>query len=502
MSQKKLSRIQQNMLAGLVCQVVTILVGFLLPRLYLSYYGSDVNGELNTIKQLFAYLYLLEAGVGLATTQALYRPVALEDHQSVSEVLAATNHYYRRTGLLYAAIVLGIGTIYPMVVRFSLPRGVILLYTILYGLPSVVSFLVQGKYRLLMEVDGRSYILSGLNTVVQLVSGIGKVAVLMLTQNILATQLLYCLCSMLPIPVILWYVRRNYPWIDRRAKPNYAAVAQKNSVLLHQLSSVIFNNTDMVLLSYFCDFKAVSVYSVYNLFFTQISFVMTLVINSVSFQMGQLFQTDRKRFERVYDLYETVYLAFDGFCYAMTAVFLLPVIRIYTAGIHDANYIDVALILLFAGKAVIENGKNIYHQVIQYEGSFKETQWHAVVEMCINLVVTLIAIQFCGIYGCLIGTVAALVFRWAAVVWYSYRKILRTSIWPTVRKWLCNAVLFVLVVLILGVQSHPEWSLLEVVGKAILNGIWVAALFAAGNLLVNRGTWKGLCELYAERKKA
>ena len=106
---KNLSRVERNMLTGLFCQFVTILLGFLMPRLYLTYYGSGVNGELNTIKQLFAYLYLLEAGVGLATTQALYRPVAMDDHQTVSEILAATDHYYRRTGTLYAFIVVAIG---------------------------------------------------------------------------------------------------------------------------------------------------------------------------------------------------------------------------------------------------------------------------------------------------------------------------------------------------------------------------------------------------------
>ena len=226
---KNLSRVERNMLTGLFCQFVTILLSFLMPRLYLTYYGSGVNGELNTIKQLFAYLYLLEAGVGLATTQALYRPVAMEEHQTVSEILAATDHYYRRTGTLYALIVVAIGVVYPMVVHFTLPRGVVLLYTILYGLPSVTSFFVQGKYRLLMDVDGRRYVLSNLETATNLISGIGKVLVLMLTRNLLAMQLLYCLCSMLPIPVILWYTHKNYPWIDHHAKPDYSAVAQKNS---------------------------------------------------------------------------------------------------------------------------------------------------------------------------------------------------------------------------------------------------------------------------------
>ena len=126
---KNLSRVERNMLTGLFCQFVTILLSFLMPRLYLTYYGSGVNGELNTIKQLFAYLYLLEAGVGLATTQALYRPVAMEEHQTVSEILAATDHYYRRTGTLYALIVVAIGIVYgdigtsPLYVMKSILEG-------------------------------------------------------------------------------------------------------------------------------------------------------------------------------------------------------------------------------------------------------------------------------------------------------------------------------------------------------------------------------------------
>lgn len=112
----------------------------------------------------------------------------MEEHQTVSEILAATDHYYRRTGTLYALIVVAIGIVYPMVVHFTLPRGVVLLYTILYGLPSVTSFFVQGKYRLLMDVDGRRYVLSNLETATNLISGIGKVLVLMLTQNLLAMQ--------------------------------------------------------------------------------------------------------------------------------------------------------------------------------------------------------------------------------------------------------------------------------------------------------------------------
>ena len=55
---KNLSRVERNMLTGLFCQFVTILLGFLMPRLYLTYYGSGVNGELNTIKQPLLFFFI------------------------------------------------------------------------------------------------------------------------------------------------------------------------------------------------------------------------------------------------------------------------------------------------------------------------------------------------------------------------------------------------------------------------------------------------------------
>ncbi|MBR2365804.1 MAG: sugar isomerase, partial [Oscillospiraceae bacterium] len=97
-------------------QVVLIALSFLLPRLYLENFGSEVNGVLSTIKQIFVYMLLLESGAGLATTQALYKPVAERDHNRISAVLSATHSYYVKVGAAYAAIVLLIACVYEFAV--------------------------------------------------------------------------------------------------------------------------------------------------------------------------------------------------------------------------------------------------------------------------------------------------------------------------------------------------------------------------------------------------
>ena len=94
-------RIKYNLLSGIVYQVVLIAMSFLLPRLYLENFGSEVNGVLSTIKQIFTYMCLLEAGVGLATTQALYKPVAEKEQRDISAIMAATNSYYKNNNCKY-----------------------------------------------------------------------------------------------------------------------------------------------------------------------------------------------------------------------------------------------------------------------------------------------------------------------------------------------------------------------------------------------------------------
>ena len=83
---QKDSRIRYNLISSVIYQTVLIGLSFILPRLYLENFGSEVNGVLSTIKQIFTYMCLLEAGVGLATPLALYRCIGKHDRKSVGAV--------------------------------------------------------------------------------------------------------------------------------------------------------------------------------------------------------------------------------------------------------------------------------------------------------------------------------------------------------------------------------------------------------------------------------
>ena len=306
--EQKDSRIKYNLLSGLTYQIVLIVLSFLLPRLYLENFGSEVNGVLSTIKQIFTYMCLLEAGVGLATTQALYKPVAEKDYNKASSVLSATNTYYFKTGIIYFVLVILLAVLYSFVIPTNIDSPVIFTIIILNAIPSLFSYFLGAKYRILIEVDGRKYVITNSETILQLLSSVGKILVLMLTDSLVMIQLVYCVLALIQLGHLFIYAKRQYKWLDFKKAPDYEAISQKKSVLVHQLSGMVFNNTDIILLSLLCDFKIVSVYTIYNMFFSQMQSFITSIVSGFSFALGQMFHVDKDKFIEVYDVYETFYI--------------------------------------------------------------------------------------------------------------------------------------------------------------------------------------------------
>ena len=61
-----------NLISAVLGQILGIAIGFLLPWLFITSFGSEINGLLSSANQILVYLALFEAGVGAVSLQALY----------------------------------------------------------------------------------------------------------------------------------------------------------------------------------------------------------------------------------------------------------------------------------------------------------------------------------------------------------------------------------------------------------------------------------------------
>lgn len=484
-----------NIISGIAGQLIIALVGLLIPRLVMVNFGSEVNGFLNSVTQIFQYVALLEAGVGLTTLQALYKPIGSDDFHQINAYLSATNKYYQKTSVIYFVVVIFFAVCYPFLIETEISRGTVFGVVFFMGMNGVINFWISAKYKLLLEADGKKYVLLNINTVVSLISNGIKIILLLAGYDILIVQGCFCLISIAQAVFINRYVKRNYGWLDITVKPDYSGISQKYSALVHQISGLIFGSTDVLIISVCCDLKMVSVYTMYSMVMNLASNLISQIGNGFVYRLGQLFYKDRNHFLKINRIFEVVNLAAVFSCFTVIYVLIIPFIRLYTRGITDVDYIDYRLPLLFVMVQLLSNGRSVMGNIINYAGKYKETQYRSILESVINLSVSFILVTKCGVYGVLIGTIVALLYRTNDIVLYVNHRILNKSAWKSYRGWMIDFTVFFILIWCshrLPVSIDNYWQLM---GYGIIWGIISVGVFAVVQIIFERKVILDLWEL-------
>ncbi len=432
----------KNVLANVFSQVVSIALGIIIPRLVLRNLGSEANGFMNTINQALSYLALLEAGVGAAALQALYAPVASGDHAQINGILSATNRFYHRSGRIYFLIVLVASFVFPATVSAQeLTYWEMVAVMLFSGMTGFCTFYFQSKYVVLLQAEGKTYVQTSLVSIIHICTSTSKAILLVLGFGLMQIQLAYFLFGVVQVLFITRYIAKHYQWIDLKAEPNTKAISQSKNALVHQISGMVFHNTDTLLLTYCRGLNAASVYSLYNMLFDMVTNAAAH-FKGFSYILGQTYQTDKKRFARYFDLYDTfmITLIFSLFCVAI--VFIFPFMKLYTDGVKDAaSYLDPVLPYLFLASCLLSSIRSASTMTINIAGHFKQTQKQSILETVINLSVSLVCVFRFGIYGVLFGTITALLYRANDIILYVNRHILHRSPWYAYRHVLSNLVM-------------------------------------------------------------
>lgn len=488
-----------NIFTGVLGQVITILIGLLLPRLFITNYGSETNGFLSSVNSVITYLSLLEAGVGGATIQALYGPIKREDRNSINRILSATNSFYKRTGIIYALFIVVLAFGYPLVVssdlNFWLQAGIILII----GAGGVLSYLCQAKYKLLFQAEGKQFITTNITTIIYVATSVMKLVLVSFGVVVIWVQATQLLLAIVGIVYYYAYVRKHYAWLDLSVEPDKEAISQKNSVLVHQISEMIFNHIDVLLLTLLVqDLKVVSVYGMYMMVVDMISTLIGNVNSGFIFRMGQLYNTDPDEHNRVFDTYETYYMMFSFALYAVTYMFLLPFMKLYTAGVSDTDYLLPLLPLFFTAYKLLVCGRGVCGTLASYAGHFHQTLSHSIIETSINLIVSIVAVLYfqkqygLGIYGVLIGTIAALLFRANIMIIYANRVLLNRKVSQTYKKWLVNLVLTIIVCGAFSFLPIRLDNYFRLIFWAAIVTLSVLVLFFAINSFLHRDNYREL----------
>ena len=93
-------QLKRNTIWSLFYELLTIICGFILPRYFLLYYGTDINGLQSSITQFLGIISLCELGLGAVIPASLYKPLAEKDYETVSKVYVSSQRFYNIIGFI------------------------------------------------------------------------------------------------------------------------------------------------------------------------------------------------------------------------------------------------------------------------------------------------------------------------------------------------------------------------------------------------------------------
>lgn len=421
---KRENKAIKNIFVGGMAQLIAMAISLFVPRMLIMAYGSDANGLVSTISQAFTYIALLEAGIGNAALVLLYKNIAQKDADGLAYTLSATRSYFRRLIPIYALCVAGFAAAFPFFAKTGVEHSTIRWIILIQGMSGVINFGCINTHVQLLTADGRNYIITGLDLMAKVIISLGQIILISLGMNIIVSQMASLAAMAMRAIVINIYVRRVYPDLKLFRGADIGILKQRKAMLVHEITSVIFSCTDVFIISIFCGTALASVYAVYELIYSSLNSFIRVIENGFSYKFGHIYNADIENYPRFHDGFEAAYSALVFAVMSATLYLTLPFVSLYTSGVTDANYIDPLLPLLFALVRLLSCSRVPGAKLIIIAGHVPKTIANTIIEAILNLGISLALVQFMGIYGVLLGTIAALLYRSNDIIFYANRKIL------------------------------------------------------------------------------
>ena len=461
----------KNTISASLSQLVTIVCGLVLPRLILQCYGSSVNGLVNSISQFLSAISFLELGVGAVTQTALYGPLANGDIRMQSEVYVSARRFFSKIARILV-VYIGILTIaFPFMSSEKCGFTYTATLIVAMGISSFLQYYFGIVNSLFLSADQKSYIQYNLQIITLIINTVCSAILMKCGASIqvvkLSTAVIYCVR-----PFFLnLYVKKNYH-LDINVKVQGEPIKQKWNGIAQHIAAIVFDSTDIIILTVFSTLKDVSVYSVYYLVVSAIKQLFNTVTSGIQSILGDLYvRDDKNKFKQFFYVVEWAVHTLTVFIMGCTSQLIVPFVLVYTKGVNDANYnqsffgYNISILLTYIYSAIM------------------------------NIVISAVMVKKFGLIGVAVGTSVAMGYQVLWLLSYVYKNIIFTSKKHCVKLIVIDAISSILGIIVCGViniATISSWGSLIISG-VITTIIW-GILVVAFNFLFYREYMISVCK--------
>lgn len=402
---------------------------FLLRTVFIYTLGIQYNGIAGLFNDILFVFSLAELGIHRAISFALYKPLALNDEDTVARIMK----FYKRVYRIIALVIFLAGLCLIPFLKF-LVKGVddvtepIWLIFILFVIQSASSYLFIYKATLL-EANQQKRLVSYINIVANIIQVICESIILIVFKEYLLYLLFSITSTILKNVVISYVAQRQFPILKKKVVGPLTKEEKKQissdigATAIYNVSDVIVHTTDTIVTAAFFPTTIVGILSNYRLIINTINTMISQVSASTVPSIGNLAVSATK--EKMKELHGNIsFLMFiiGNFVCASLMTLMNPFIE--DIWLNDSRYLFImptVIVILF----------NLYLCIMQYpntafrnsNGLFVQGRLRPAIMAVLNIVFSIaLAVLFSrssadlpdaaqwGVFGILLATPLARVF--------------------------------------------------------------------------------------------
>lgn len=403
----------KNFITSFIPFILLSILGFVRIDVFIDMLGVEIYALNQLFFQIFAYMSLIEAGVGVLIQQKYYKLLVDSDKLEINKVYSSSIKMLKKISI----IMIIVGLIISFGLEYLTNNNISLFYMqivfMLFLTRCVLEYLMISP-RLVLQADQKIYRINVLFNFYKVIEACVEIFLLYIGLNYVIILLSSILFRMLSYYVTNNIIFKDYPWLKKVELNGYQPITGVKYVFAQRVAGAVSDNTTILLISAFLTPLKVTIYSSYNYILKFITDIISLIVNAMSASLGNVMHKENDK--NKLDIFEELNAMFMFAAIFFTIIIYVVINKFVILWIGNKMLIDdISLIVLMF---------TLFHSIIRrpfttiknVNGLFKETQTIALVEAFIILGLSIPLIQFFGI----IGAVSAIAISYLSTNFWFY----------------------------------------------------------------------------------
>ena len=444
-----------NMLTGLGGYFLNTVIGYICRIIFVRCLAAEYLGINGLFSNILSMLSLVELGIGSAMGYALYQPLAKDDKEKITSLMALYKKSYNIIGIVVA--LLGIMMIpllqYIIVKPQQIVENIYIIYLV-YLFNTASSYFFSYRSALLIAAQ-KNYIVSGVNYAITTIVSIIQIPILLITQNFM----IYLICQSIGVfinnVIVSMWAKHDYPYIEKKnvkpitKKEKRQMAVNIKALTINKIAAMLVNNTDNIVITYFNGLISTGVISNYTLLTGTLGSITSQLFNGITASVGNLNAVENNK--KKYNFFRILNLAnFWIYGWCCIGIFLVSgeIVKI-CFGQKFVLDMQIPLVLAINFYLVgMNNAVLIYKNAM---GLFKYGQYLLILTAMINLVLDVILGKMWGMFGIFLATIIA---RVLTNTWYEPYAVFKYGLEKDFKEYIKIFLEYVVVLIFTGAVCY------------------------------------------------